>query len=64
MFFLNSHLLICLCVCAHMCAVECVWRSKDNVQESVLFFNPVSAGDWALVIRLDKRMPSLAEVSC
>jgi hypothetical protein len=32
-----------------------VWRSEENVQKSVLYFNLVGSGDGTQVLRLDGR---------
>ena len=36
----------------HMYATVYVWRSKDNLQESILFFYHVRSGDWICIMEL------------
>lgn len=44
------YVFVCICVCVYACVL--LWRSQNNLQESVLFFHCVSHGDGIEVAKL------------
>jgi hypothetical protein len=42
---------VCVCVRAH--ATVHMWRSEDNIQEAVLSYHRVGAGDWPSGLEVD-----------
>lgn len=52
-----SILCLCVCVCGgagemitcmsgHACVIVCLWRSENNLQESLLFYQHMGSRDW------------------
>lgn len=42
-------------MCEYTCALACMWKSKDSLQELAISFYLVGSGDQILVIRLGGR---------
>lgn len=45
----------CMYVCGHICGTAYMWKSEDNFQELVLFFNHVGPGAQTQVARSGSR---------
>lgn len=50
----KGHEFMCMCVyeCMYVCAHTCVWKSADNLQESVFSFYHVRPKNQTEVVRL------------
>lgn len=58
-FYMYLFVLVCVCVCQHECAVVYVWKSDDELRESVLSCHHMGSRDPMQVCRLGSTQLSL-----